>query len=581
MDKHQKKPFLSSAAGLWLLEAIQGKKRYVAAETLLQVLVGLAHIAYSLLFREMIDRAVEQSKPGFFRALAILASIALLRILLRAGIRRMNELTCSTLENSLKKRLFSQLLGRTYGDVTSVHTAQWMNRLTSDTVVVANGIAQIIPSLCGMAVKMAGAFIAIVIMEPIFGLMVIPGGIALILVSYFTRPLMKRLHSQIQESDGHVRVLLQERLDNLLIVNAYSQQESSVNMAAQRMEDHRKLRMKRINISNVNQAGFGVAMQGMYLAAAGYCAWGILNGTVSYGTMTAMMQMISHLQSPFSGMGGYFTQWYGMIASAERLMAVEELPEDKDAKLADADASLDFYHGDFRGIGLKDLVFSFVDRSSGEDLAVTIHYEDLFFKKGEFVSLAGPSGCGKSTLLKLLMCVYRPDSGEIYLSGEQNRPITAADRGLFAYVPQGNMLMSGTIRQILAFYDEEAMGREAEIRSALRIACAEEFVNALPQGIDTVLGEHGAGLSEGQIQRIAVARAVFSRRPILLLDEATSALDEKTEEQLLDNLKTMTDKTVLIVTHRPRACEVCDRVVTMNAPDREETCHDGKASENA
>ena len=578
MDKHEKAPALKNSAGLWILEAIKGKKRYVAAETLLQVLIGLGHIWYSLLFREMIDRAVEHNKPGFFRALAILATVALLRILLRAAIRRMDEFTCSILENSLKERLFSRLMSRSYAHVTNVHTAQWMNRLTSDTVVVANGVAQIIPNLGGMAVKMAGAFIAIVIMEPIFGLMVIPGGIALILVSYFTRPLMKRLHSQIQESDGNVRVLLQERLDNLLIVDAYSQQDKSLEMAAQRMTDHRKLRLKKINISNFNQAGFGIGMQGMYLAAAGYCAWGILNGTVSYGTMTAMMQMISHLQSPFSGIGGYFTQWYGMLASAERLRAAEQLPEDTDAARADAEASLDYYHRDFRGIGLKNMVFSFVDRSSGEDLAVTIHYEDLFFNKGEFVSLAGPSGCGKSTLLKLLMCIYRPDSGEIYLSGGENRPISAADRGLFAYVPQGNMLMSGTIRQILAFYDEEAMGRDGELQMALRIACAEDFVNALPQGIDTVLGEHGAGLSEGQIQRIAVARAIFSRRPILLLDEATSALDEKTEEQLLDNLKTMTDKTVLIVTHRPRACEVCDRVVTMKAPDKEDLEHDRKAN---
>ena len=172
------------------------------------------------------------------------------------------------------------------------------------------------------------------------------------------------------------------------------------------------------------------------------------------------------------------------------------------------------------------------------------------------------------------MHIYRPDSGRMYLIGQEKRPLTAADRGLFAYVPQGNMLMSGTIRQIVAFYDEEAMQQEEQLRLALQIACADGFVDALPQGIDTVLGEHGSGLSEGQTQRIAVARAVFSRRPILLLDEATSALDEATEEKMLHNLKTMTDKTVLIVTHRPRACEVCDRVIYMEAPDQKEVPHD-------
>lgn len=575
MAKNQKIRFLRSPASVWLLEAIRGKKRYVAAETLLQALVGLGYICYSLLFRELIDRAVAMDRPGFFRALILLVSVTLMQILLRAAVRRMDELSCARVENTLKERLFSRLLSRSYSDVTAVHTAKWMNRLTSDTVVVATGVAQIIPNLAGMAVKLVGAFCAILLMEPLFAVLVIPGGVAMIVAGYFIRPIMKRLHRQIQEADGDVRELFQERLDNLLIVDAYSRQEQSVDMARQRMRDHRKKRLKRADMSNWNMICFSLVMRGMYMAAAGYCAWGILNGTVSYGTMTAMMQMINHLQSPFSGIGTYFTQWYAMLSSAERLMEAEQLPEDELADRADAEASLELYRKDFRGIGLENMVFSYVDRSSGQDLAVTIRYQDQFFRKGEFISLAGPSGCGKSTLLKLLMHIYRPDSGRMYLTGSEKRTLTAADRGLFAYVPQGNMLMSGTIRQIVAFYDAQAMEREEELRLALKIACADSFVDALPQGIDTVLGEHGSGLSEGQIQRIAVARAVFSRRPILLLDEATSALDEATEEKLLDNLKTMTDKTVLIVTHRPRACEVCDRVIYMEAPEQKEVSHDG------
>ena len=573
MGKDQRKR-LSSGAVRWLLDAIGGKVKYVAAETLLQVLVGLGYICYSLLFREMIDRAVEHNGPGFFRVLMVMGAVVVIRLLLGAAARRLEEYTCASLENVLKERLFDRLLTRSYASVAGVHTAQWMNLLTSDTVVVANAVAQILPSVGGMAVRMAGAFFVIVMMEPLFGLLVIPAGLALIVVSYLVRPAMKLLHGRIQDADGQVRKLIQERLDNLLIVDAYSHQSQSVEMGRQRMEDHRKARMRRTALSNLNQICFGLAMQGMYLVTAAYCAWGILKGTVSYGTMTAMLQMVSHLQAPFSGFGGYFAQWYAMLASCERLMAAEELPEDTDAALADSEKSLKSYHGDFRGIGIRDLVFSYVDRSSGENLAVTIRYEDQFFRKGEFVSLAGPSGCGKSTLLKLLMKIYPQSAGEIYISGTEDRSVSAADRGMFAYVPQGNMLMSGTIRQILAFYDSDAMSREEELRLALRIACAQEFVDALPQGIDTELGEHGAGLSEGQIQRIAVARAIFSRRPILLLDEATSALDEKTEEKLLDNLKTMTDRTVLIVTHRPRACEVCDRVISMTPPDRKETDHD-------
>jgi ATP-binding cassette subfamily B protein len=164
------------------------------------------------------------------------------------------------------------------------------------------------------------------------------------------------------------------------------------------------------------------------------------------------------------------------------------------------------------------------------------------------------------------MGIYKPDSGCVML--DEGRILNSSHRGLFAYVPQGNMLMSGTIRQILAFYDEQGMSREHDLWAALDIACAKEFVEELPQGLDTPLGEHGAGLSEGQIQRIALARAIFSGHPVLLLDEATSALDEQTEVRVLDNLKAMRNKTVLIVTHRPRACEICDRVIRMD--------HDGE-----
>ena len=180
-------------------------------------------------------------------------------------------------------------------------------------------------------------------------------------------------------------------------------------------------------------------------------------------------------------------------------------------------------------------------------------------RKGEYVAFCGPSGCGKSTVLKLLMCMYDLDEGERYVAGKGGEvSLTRGWRGLFSYVPQGNQLMSGTIREVVTFGDE---AQEERIWQALRISCADSFIRELPEGLDTQLGERGAGLSEGQMQRIAIARAVFSDRPILLLDEATSALDEATEAAVLDNLRAMTDKTVIIVTHRPKALEITDKII--------------------
>lgn len=189
---------------------------------------------------------------------------------------------------------------------------------------------------------------------------------------------------------------------------------------------------------------------------------------------------------------------------------------------------------------------------------------DLTIQKGEYVALTGDSGCGKSTLLKVIMCLYPLDKGErVMKTDNEEIALSAQWRRLFAYVPQGNHLMSGTIREVITFGDEEGMNEEQSIFEALSIACAKEFVMKLPLGIDTVLGEHGSGLSEGQMQRIAIARALFSQSPILILDESTSALDEATEKNLLTNLQKMTDKTVLIVTHRAAARDSSSTIVSM------------------
>lgn len=559
-DKSKMKPFLREESLRWLWQAAKGKRRFGAGLLILQILVNLNSVGYALLFRNLIDRAVEKHLPGFYYALGALVALALGQLLLRAISRWMEELTRSGIENTLKSRLFATLLGKDYATVTAVHTGEWMNRLTSDTVVVADGMTQILPYAVGMLVKMAGAFCSIVIMVPYFGALIIPAGLVLLACVRILKPMLKRLHVNIQLSDGQVRMLLQERLDNLMIVRAFSQKQRTVQLAEEKMDDHRSARMKRNHVSNAYSAGFGLAMQGMYLLGAGVCGFGIIQGTISYGTMTAILQLIGQLQMPISGLNNYFSRWYAMLASAERLMEAEKFREDGSIDALPEQEIMRFYQEDFAGIRLEELSFAYTDEGD----QITIRDLNMELRKGEFVAIVGHSGCGKSTLLKLLMNLYRPDSGRMLLlrrPPQEDRPLTMAHSGLFAYVPQGNQLMSGTIREILTFNDETVMGDEAGLWRALEIACADGFVSQLPQGLDTVLGEHGSGLSEGQIQRLSVARAIFSRRPVLLLDESTSALDEATERQLLDHLRTMTDRTVLIVTHRPRACEVCDRVV--------------------
>ncbi len=550
----------------WLYEVTGKKKAGIMLLLLVQMVLGLMSVFYALFLRNIIDAAVEKDRLEFFTGMAMLVGLVVLQIALRAVVRWLEELSRSSVENILKNRLFSTLLKKDYASVTAVHSGEWLNRLTSDTVVCAGGVTEILPGIAGMLVKMAGALVMILALEPGFAYVLIPGGAALVLLTYAFRKVLKRLHKKIQEQDGKLRVFLQEHLGSLLVVRSFTVEKQVEEEAEKKMEEHKNARMKKNRFSNLCNIGFSGAMNGMYLFGLGYCGYGILEGTVSYGTLTAILRLVSQIQSPFANITGYLPRFYAMTASAERLMEAELMKDDCPDGVIEASEIHRFYRDEFAAIGFKNADFTYLRSVDGKEIPLVLQDINLQIRRGEYIAFTGQSGCGKSTLLKLLMCLYPLDGGKRYLLKKDNemQELTSAWHRLFAYVPQGNQLMSGTVREIVAFSDKGKMQQEDKIRRSLEIACADEFVKNLENDMDTLLGERGSGLSEGQMQRIAIARAIFSDNPVLLLDESTSALDEQTEKKLLENLRSMTNKTVLIVTHRPAVLDICDRVVVMN-----------------
>lgn len=577
----------------WLSSISKKKVKYILTLCVLQIFIGISSVFTALSLRALIDRAVSGEKDGFWRFAGLFAGILVLQIAARAGIRYLEEFTRSEVENTCKHRLFEALLCRDYASVSGTHSEEWMNRLTSDTVVVADGMVQILPGLLSMAVRMAGAFAAILALEVRLAYILLPGAVLLIFTTYGFRKVLKRMHKRIQETDGKLRVFLQEHLASLVIVKTFAKEQVALQEADERMSVHKTARMKRNHFSNVCNVGFATAMNGVYFLGALFCGYGILQGTVSYGTFVAVTQLIGQVQSPLANITGFLPKYYAMLASAERLMEAENFQEDALRKKSEEDIAA-FYKEQFQELGFRNASFTYRDGAAdfGSEMEeadamcgrrqVVLRDLELSIKKGEYVAFTGTSGCGKSTLLKLMMCLYPLDSGERYLKIRKREsekdcwngmteemaamcqiPLDASWRGLYAYVPQGNQLMSGSIREIICFSDKEEMQQEEKLREALEIACADEFVDSLEHGMDTVLSERGQGLSEGQMQRIAIARAVFSQHPILLLDEATSSLDEATERKVLHNLRTMTDKTVLIVTHRMAVLEICDKQIEM------------------
>lgn len=556
----------------WLNKILGKQKIYILILLIIQAILGASSVFYALLFRNVLDAAANTDQHKFWQSIGLLIGLVAVQISLRAIDRSITEYANATYENRLKGRLFQTLLHKNYASVTAIHSGEWQNRLTADTVVVSDGLVQILPGIVGMMVKLIGALVMILVLEPKFGFILIPGGLAVLGLTYAFRKVMKRLHKNIQETNGKLRIFLQERLGNLMIVRAFSAEQQTQNDADFLMNEHRKARMKRNRVSNISNIGFAVAMNGMYLLGLGWCGYGIMHGTVSYGTLMAILQLIAQIQSPFANITGYLPKYYAMLASAERLMEAEHFSEDFEDELMSMNSVRTFYETELDQFVLEQANFTYLPPAQDlnshfeptkQQMSIVLNNSNLSLKKGEFVAFTGQSGCGKSTVLKLLMCLYELDSGRRFMKKRDGSSIllTSEWHRLFAYVPQGNQLMSGSIREIITYADHTQMHDDKRIRQALHIACEENFVYALDKGVDTVLGERGQGLSEGQMQRIAIARAIFSEHPVLILDESTSALDSDTEQKLLENLRTLTNKTVLIVTHRPAVFAICDRVI--------------------
>ena len=372
-------------------------------------------------------------------------------------------------------------------------------------------------------------------------------------ITMFFRKHLKKHHKDVLVADGESRAYMQESISSLLTLKAYGAEGKSTEKAGAFAQNYYEKRMKRNVLRACMNGIFSLLSNFGLIFAVVWCSVSILYGrTTDYGSILSAILLLMQLQSPLSSFSSIPPAYYARIASGERLADIENIAMESTQEEGDC---TDLYD-QVTGISFENLTFTYGRESILTDMTAQV-------RKGEIVCLTGPSGAGKSTIFKLLLQVYQPTSGNIVLQLQEGaKTLTAQDRGLFAYVPQGNFLFSGTIYENLAFFSNEADADilKEKMISALKTACAE-FVLELPQGLDTVLSEGGEGLSEGQLQRLTVARALLSERPVLLLDEATSALDADMEKRLIENIAGLKNKTCLLVTHRPKALEIADKVL--------------------
>lgn len=529
----------------WLLQLNRKQWWRICLLAASMILAALLSVAVALLTRYVVDSAANGLDATFLRFAALLAAAGAGQILLFFLNRHLSVDIASGIAISMQTLVFRKLLRKDYAAIGNYHSGVLLRRLTSDVDTVANGMTEILPGALSMSVRLIAAFAVVCMMELRLALAFLAIGIAAMLAAALLRKKMKQLHRAEQETAERTTGFMQESLGNLLVIKTFGAEETMDARTDLLQGERRNAIRRRKRYGALMSLFMNTAFYGGYILGLIWGAVGIANHAMTFGMFASVIQLLGQIERPLTTISGYAPQLAAVLSSAERIRELLELPEETPAHTDDLESGLE-------AVGISGVTFSY-------DREQVLRRADFRLQKGEFAVLTGQSGIGKSTLMKLLLGVYKPTEGETYLQKDgQKLPLDSTTRSLFAYVPQGNFLLSGTIRENVCMVCPDAPDEDVE--RALAISDAAEFVSQLPDGIHTVIGERGVGLSEGQAQRIAIARALMTDAPILLLDECTSALDEQTEKRLLENLRSMTDKTCLLISHKKAATEICDSV---------------------
>ena len=531
---------------------IKGSKKKVLILSIVQTLLGVLTVAFSFMLKPVINALEDKNNDLLIRNVIILASIAVVLIILQIFYRLYYEVSYIDIENRLKNNLFKTILNKDYQEIKKTHDEEWIHRLTSDTAVVANSILSILPSLCRMVVQLVLALVAIIVLFPVFGLSLLPFILLVILITYFMRKRLKAYHHLTQEKDGKAKVFLSESLQGLAIVHSFVKEDVFTKKNEQNLEEYKKARLKRNTFNVLCSVGFIVVYYAFYILAIIFCGQKIINGDMTIGFLSAIVALLSQLTGPLGNITSIIPKYYSLIASGERL----RMENNQDVTYLSKDEIDSFYNNEFKSLSINNVSYSYLDKYGNKVEALKNF--NLNINKNEKILIKGHSGGGKSTLFKLILSLLTPDSGEIRLD---EQPLDKRYEKLFAYVPQDNLLMEGTIKEVITLFEDNP--NNELFNKALDISESPSFVNALANKEETYLNEKGSGLSLGEMERIAIARAIYSDSPILLLDECSASLDSNTEAKVMSNILNMQNKTIILISHHKYDEKLFNKVIDL------------------
>ena len=531
---------------LWLWRAWRGNR----LQAVLNAVVGLLGVVVSLssvwAVQHAIDVAAHEVEGNIIIAVLLMGGLILSNFALNIASVWIRNILGIKAQNRMQQKLLDRMLRSKWNGKETHHSGDVLNRLETDVTNVVNFLTEIIPNSLSTLALFVGAFgylfmmdwrlaIVIVIMIPIF-----------ILFSRVYVRQMRHLTSEVRTSDSKVQSILQETIQHRLLIKTLEGDSAAVDRLEDTQSVLRSNVVRRTKFSVFSYLVLNLGFSVGYLIAFTWAAVRLSGGTLTFGGMTAFLQLVNKIQNPARQLTHLAPQFVSVFTAAERLMELEENPLEEQGEPIELKAPC--------GVRFIDVAFAYDDSENN-----VIEHLSYDFYPTSCTAILGETGAGKTTMVRMILALLQPNSGKVEIYNEkEHHDLSPLLRTNFVYVPQGNTLMSGTIRDNLRLGKLDAT--DDEMAEALKRSCAD-FVFELPDGLDTKCTEQGGGLSEGQAQRISIARALLRNRSIMLFDEATSALDPDTERKLLQNILSKRDKTIIFITHRPAVMEYCDQTV--------------------
>ena len=510
---------------------------------------GLA-LAASLVTKNLINEVIGGKISA--AAVALYVFLGLSGIAVSALNRRLSAKISLRVNNEIRADVFGKFISTTWEEVSAFHSGDLLNRINGDVSTVADSVIGWIPSVTVKSAQFIGAIAIICYYDAAMALLSLISIPAAALISSLLLRKMRSYGTKIREAGSELMSFFEESLQNIQTVKAFGLSQSLDGRLAQLQKIYYDTSLE-YNALSVKVTS-GMSVLGLFVSylCMGWCIFRLFTGAIDIGTMVLFIQLSSYLSSSISSLISSVPTVISATVSAGRIISVLNLPREEEDESLAAREIADF--DEAPEIEFRDVSFGY--KNGGKVFSEV----NLTVAPGEFAAFVGPSGGGKTTLLRLLLGLVKPQSGKATLSAKgKTTEISSVTRRIFTYVPQEKAMFSGTVAEMLRLFSPEAT--DEEINAALKAACAYDFVAALPEGINTPLGERGAGFSEGQNQRLAIARAVLRKAPVLLLDEATSALDLETERRVLENITALCrGKTLIVMTHRESVLPLCDSV---------------------